>query len=158
VAKITSYTQGMALLAAASSEHDWDLDLSELARIWTGGCIIRAKLLHPIMDAFKKRPHLTNLMMAPDFANAVNAGTPNLRHAIATAISFGIPVPATSAALNYIDAIRQPRLPANLIQGLRDYFGAHTYERIDQEGTFHTEWMEIENANAGRPRDERVAH
>ncbi|HWV23844.1 MAG TPA: NADP-dependent phosphogluconate dehydrogenase, partial [Thermomicrobiales bacterium] len=125
VAKITSYTQGMALLASASKTYDWNLNLSELARIWTAGCIIRAKLLQPIMEAFRETPDLANMMMAPYFSEAVNSGTPQLRHVISTAIGFGVPTPAMSAALNYIDTIRQPKLPADLIQGLRDYFGAH---------------------------------
>ena len=145
VAKITSYAQGMALLAAASETYDWNLNLSEIARIWTAGCIIRAELLHPIMAALKENPDLSNLMLAPYFADQVNQGTQQLRHAVSTAISFGIPTPAMALAITYIDTYRQPNLPANLIQGLRDYFGAHTYERTDRAGSFHTEWMEVEN-------------
>lgn len=151
VAKITSYTQGMALLASASETYDWNLNLSETARIWTAGCIIRARLLQPIMEAFRDDPGLGNMMMAPFFADAINSGTPQLRHAISTAIGFGVPTPALSAALAYIDTIRQPKLPADLVQGLRDYFGAHTYERVDREGTFHTEWMEIEGGDTAPP-------
>lgn len=143
VAKITSYAQGMALLATASETYGWDLNLSELARIWTGGCIIRAELLHPIMQAFKENPQLSNLMLAPYFAEQVNTNSPQLREVIRTAIAFGIPTSAMNAAVSYIDTYRQPLLPANLIQGLRDYFGAHTYERTDREGTFHTEWMQV---------------
>jgi 6-phosphogluconate dehydrogenase len=143
VAKISSYAQGMALLRVASQTYDWNLNLSELARIWKAGCIIRAKLLDPIMRAFKDDPALENLMLAPYFANEVNGGTQDLRGAVRTAIDFGIPAPAMSAALSYIDTYRQTQLPANLIQGLRDYFGAHTYQRTDREGIFHTEWMTV---------------
>ena len=143
VAKIASYAQGMALMRVASETYDWNIDLSEMARIWKAGCIIRAKLLDPIMRAFKDDPDLENLMLAPDFAELVNAGTPDLRRVLGTAITFGIPAPAMSAALSYIDTYRQPKLPANLIQGLRDYFGAHTYQRTDREGIFHTEWMTL---------------
>ncbi|HVL24175.1 MAG TPA: NADP-dependent phosphogluconate dehydrogenase [Thermomicrobiales bacterium] len=143
VAKISSYAQGMALLRVASETYQWNLNLSELARIWKAGCIIRAKLLDPIMQAYKDDPELENLMLAPIFADEVNAGSQDLRTALQTGIAFGIPMPAMSSALNYIDTFRQTRLPANLIQGLRDYFGAHTYQRTDREGTFHTEWMSI---------------
>jgi 6-phosphogluconate dehydrogenase len=143
VAKIASYAQGMNLLRTASLTYDWDLNLSELARIWKAGCIIRADLLDPIMKAFNEDPELSNLMLSPYFADDVNDGMPALRRVLGAAISFGIPAPAMSAAVNYFDTIRQTALPANLIQGLRDYFGAHTYERIDREGTFHTEWMEV---------------
>lgn len=145
VAKITSYAQGMALLKTASETYEWNLDLSELARIWKAGCIIRAELLDPIMKAFRDHPELTNLMLSPYFTDEVNTGSPQLRTAVRTAIDFGIPTPALNAAISYIDTYRQTKLPANLIQGLRDYFGAHTYERTDREGTFHTEWMEIES-------------
>ena len=143
VAKIASYAQGMALLRAASETYQWNLDLSELARIWKAGCIIRASLLDPIMRAFQDDPDLVNLMLAPEFAAEINGGTQELRTAVRTAVDFGIPAPAMCAALSYIDTYRQTRLPANLIQGLRDYFGAHTYQRVDREGTFHTEWMTV---------------
>jgi len=143
VAKISSYAQGMALLRVASETYQWGLNLSELARIWKAGCIIRAKLLDPIMQAFGNDPDLENLMLSPLFSDEVNSGTQELRTAIRTGIDFGIPVPALSSALSYIDTYRQTQLPANLIQGLRDYFGAHTYERTDREGTFHTEWMTV---------------
>jgi 6-phosphogluconate dehydrogenase len=144
VAKIASYAQGMNLLRTASVTYDWNLNLSELARIWKAGCIIRADLLDPIMKAFNDDPELGNLMLSPYFRDEVNASMPSLRLVLQAAVSFGIPVPAMSAAVNYFDTIRQTALPANLIQGLRDYFGAHTYERTDREGIFHTEWMEID--------------
>lgn len=144
VAKVASYAQGMNLLRTASETYDWNLNLSELARIWKAGCIIRADLLDPIMKAYGDNPELGNLMLSPYFADDVNSAMPALRSVLGAAISFGIPAPAMSAAVNYFDTIRQTELPANLIQALRDYFGAHTYQRTDREGTFHTEWMEVE--------------
>jgi 6-phosphogluconate dehydrogenase len=139
-AKISSYAQGMALLKAASDEYDYDLDLAECARIWTGGCIIRARLLGAIQSAFKANPGLVNLMLAPEFAEVLNQRTAGLREAVRVARALGVPCPAMSASLDYFDSYRQARLPANLIQGQRDYFGAHTYERTDKPGVFHTEW------------------
>ncbi len=142
-AKISSYAQGIALLNTASKTYDWNLDIAEIARIWTAGCIIRARLLAPIMDAYKADPDLQNLMFAPYFTEAINTGMPAVRSTVTTAVAFGIPVPAFSAALGYVDAYRSAVLPADFIQGLRDYFGAHTYRRTDIDGVFHTEWMEI---------------
>jgi 6-phosphogluconate dehydrogenase len=139
-AKISSYAQGMALLQAASDEYDYGLNLAEIARIWTGGCIIRARLLGAIQTAFKENPGLVNLMLAPEFAEVLNARTQGLREAVTVARALGVPCPAMSASLDYFDSYRQERLPANLIQGQRDYFGAHTYQRIDRPGVFHTEW------------------
>ena len=144
VAKVISYTQGMALLRTASETYHWNLTLSELARIWKAGCIIRASLLDPIMNAYADDPELHNLMLSPYFRNDVNAGVPDLRHILRIAITSGVPTPAFGAALNYFDTTRQTKLPANLIQELRDYFGAHTFERIDRPGTFHIEWMEVD--------------
>lgn len=146
VAKIISYTQGMALLRTASETYNWNLQLSELARIWKAGCIIRAALLDPIMKAYQDDPELRNLMLSPYFADAVNEGVNDLRSVLVHAIASGVPTPAFSAALNYFDTVRQTKLPANLVQGQRDYFGAHTFERIDKPGTFHIEWMEVEKA------------
>jgi 6-phosphogluconate dehydrogenase len=139
-AKVSSYAQGMALLQASSAERNYDLNLSEIARIWTGGCIIRAKLLGEIQDAYKSDPNLPNLMLSPDIAPRMNERTGSLRTVIKVARDLGVPVPAMSAALDYFDSYRAARLPANLIQGQRDYFGAHTYQRTDKDGTFHTEW------------------
>jgi 6-phosphogluconate dehydrogenase len=139
-AKISSYAQGMALLRAASDTYTWDLNLSEIARIWKAGCIIRAKLLDPISRAYTANPALDNLMLDPFFADAVNADQYGARLALKTAIDFGIPTPAMSSALNYVDTYRTESLPANLIQAQRDFFGAHTYRRIDRDGVFHTEW------------------
>jgi 6-phosphogluconate dehydrogenase len=144
VAKVISYTQGMALLRTASETYGWNLTLSELARIWKAGCIIRARLLDPIMKAFQEDPDLRNLMLSPHFAADVNAGVANLRKVVSHAIASGVPTPAFSAAINYFDTVRQTKLPANLVQELRDYFGAHTFERIDRDGTFHIEWMEVD--------------
>ena len=139
-AKISSYAQGMALLRAASQTYEWNLNLAEIARIWKGGCIIRAKLLDPIRQAFGENPELENLLLAPDLIEGVNAGAGACRHVVSLARAIGVPVPAHSASLDYFDSYRTANLPANLTQGQRDYFGAHTYRRIDREGVFHTEW------------------
>jgi 6-phosphogluconate dehydrogenase len=142
-AKISSYAQGMALLRAASDIYKWNLNLAEIARIWKGGCIIRAKLLDPIRAAFSANPHLENLLLAPHITEAVNGSINAAREVTANAVRFGIPVPALSASLSYVDSYRTARLPANLTQGQRDYFGAHTYRRIDRDGTFHTVWAPV---------------
>jgi 6-phosphogluconate dehydrogenase len=142
-AKISSYAQGMSLLRAASETYQWNLNLSEIARIWKGGCIIRAKLLDPIRAAFTQNPDLENLLLAPHITEAVNGSINAAREVTATAIRLGIPVPALSASLSYVDSYRTERLPANLTQAQRDYFGAHTYRRIDREGTFHTVWTPV---------------
>jgi 6-phosphogluconate dehydrogenase len=146
VAKVSSYAQGMALLRAASGTYTWQLNLAEIARIWKGGCIIRARLLDPIREAFRDSDaQPANLLVSRNFVTDVNASLPALRRAVVLARSYGIPCPALSASLDYVDTYRQARLPANLIQAQRDYFGAHTYRRIDREGIFHTEWMAIED-------------
>ncbi len=139
-AKISSYAQGMALLQAASTTYNWDLNLSEIARIWMAGCIIRAELLDPIRAAFHEDPELVNLILAPHITRDVNESSPSARVAIELAVRNGIPVPSYSASLNYVDTYRTDKLPANLIQGLRDDFGAHTYRRLDKPGVFHTNW------------------
>jgi len=139
-AKISSYAQGMALLQAATAEHGWNINLAEIARIWKGGCIIRAALLDLIRQAFSENPGLANLLLAPHIAEAINASAPSARQAVASAVQMGIPSPAFSASLNYVDTYRTERLPANLIQALRDNFGAHTYRRIDKDGVYHTDW------------------
>ena len=140
VSKISSYAQGMALLRAASDTYGYGLNLSELARIWTGGCIIRAKLLEGIMSAFGNNTALDNLLLAPEFVDSVNTGGNSCREAVVLARMHGIPCPALSSALDYIDSYRTDRLPANLIQSQRDYFGAHTFKRIDKPGVFHANW------------------
>jgi 6-phosphogluconate dehydrogenase len=139
--KITSYAQGLALLRMASVEYRYDIDLAEVARIWRAGCIIRASLLEDIRRAFTVRPTLDNLLVDGTFAAAVGRRQAAWRTMVTTAIELGIPVPATAASLAYFDAYRSARLPANLTQGQRDFFGAHTYRRTDRDGVFHTEWI-----------------
>ncbi len=140
LSKISSYAQGMALLRAASDTYQYGLNLAELARIWTGGCIIRARLLEPIMTAYRNNVALDNLLLAPEFVDTINHSTGAAREAVILARQNGLPCPAMSAALDYIDSYRTERLPANLIQGQRDFFGAHTYKRIDKSGVFHANW------------------
>jgi 6-phosphogluconate dehydrogenase len=139
-AKICSYAQGFGLMRAASKEYGYDLSYGEIARIWRGGCIIRARFLNDIRQAFVRNPDLPNLMVDREFAKAMNARQRSLRKVVALAAKAGIPSLAFSSALAYYDAYRSARLPANLTQAQRDYFGAHTYRRVDREGTFHTEW------------------
>ena len=138
--KITSYAQGMALLRMASDEYGYDIDPGEVARIWRAGCIIRATLLNDIRAAFTRNPALVTLLLDEAFSSAVNARQQAWREMVQTATGLGIPVPATAASLAYFDAYRSARLPANLTQGQRDYFGAHTYRRVDRDGSFHTQW------------------
>ncbi len=139
-ATIITYAQGMSLLAAASQFYKYDLNLADVARIWRGGCIIRAALLDKIRVAYKARPDLHNLLMSPQFGAELMARQSHLRNVVGKTVHLGIPASAFAASLSYFDAYRSARLPANLIQAQRDYFGAHTYERIDQKGTFHTKW------------------
>jgi 6-phosphogluconate dehydrogenase len=140
-AKICSYAQGFAMLRLASQEYAYHLNYAEIARIWRGGCIIRARFLDDIRQAFTRSPELPNLMVDPVFAAALNAHQGSLRKTVALAAACGIPVLAFSSALAYYDAYRSARLPANLTQAQRDYFGAHTYRRVDRAGVFHTEWQ-----------------
>ena len=142
-AKITSYAQGMALLRLASHEYKYDINLAEVAKIWRAGCIIRAALLSDIRNAFSHNPGLVNLMLDDSFAKALTSGQQALREVVQTAVAAGIPVPALSSSLAYYDAYRSARLPANLTQGQRDFFGAHTYRRVDREGVFHTDWTHV---------------
>ncbi|MGB7874711.1 MAG: NADP-dependent phosphogluconate dehydrogenase [Anaerolineales bacterium] len=137
---IMTYTQGMAQLRSASQEYEYDLNLSDVARIWRGGCIIRSALLEPIRAAYANQPNLLNLLLDETLGSAVTERIANLRTVAQTAIGLGIPVPGFTAALTYYDSLRAKRLPANLIQAQRDYFGSHTYERVDKSGVFHTEW------------------
>jgi len=138
--KICSYAQGMAMLRLASQEYEYGLHLDEIARIWKGGCIIRAVFLDKIKKAFHLNPDLPNLLLDDGFREEVASRQEAWRQVVRIAIEAGIPVPAMSASLNYYDSYRRERSPANLIQAQRDCFGAHTYQRIDQEGTFHTHW------------------
>ncbi len=140
-AKICSYAQGFGLMRMASKEYGYDLNYGEIARIWRGGCIIRARFLNDIRDAFKRTPDLANLMLDPEFTKTMNARQASLRKVVALAAESGIPALAFGSALAYYDAYRSDRLPANLTQAQRDYFGAHTYRRVDREGVFHTEWQ-----------------
>jgi len=141
--KIASYAQGYVQLAAAAQEHDWPLDYGAIAMMWRGGCIIRAQFLERIAAAYQAKPDLENLMLAPYFTEALTKAQKAWRHVIATAATIGVPVPAFMTALAYYDGYRHANLPANLLQAQRDYFGAHTYERTDKPGTFHTEWLEL---------------
>ncbi|HXY38681.1 MAG TPA: NADP-dependent phosphogluconate dehydrogenase [Vicinamibacteria bacterium] len=138
--KVTSYAQGLALLRLASKEYGYALDPGEIARIWRAGCIIRARLLGEIRDAYRRDPGLVNLLLDDAFRAAVEERQGAWRFVVQTAVGLGIPVPALSASLAWYDAYRSERLPANLTQAQRDYFGAHTYRRVDREGSFHTEW------------------
>ncbi|MBD0335626.1 MAG: NADP-dependent phosphogluconate dehydrogenase [Cyanobacteria bacterium Co-bin13] len=139
--KICSYAQGMALIGAASNSFNYNLDLGEIARIWKGGCIIRARFLNKIKHAYDENGSLANLLLAPEFKQTILDRQEAWREVIAMAAQLGVPVPAFSASLDYFDSYRRDRLPQNLTQAQRDYFGAHTYERVDKAGTFHTEWM-----------------
>ncbi len=142
--KICSYAQGMALLYKASNTYNWNLQLGEMARIWKGGCIIRAGFLNKIKNAYAENAALANLLLAPEFKQTILDRQAAWRSVIMTAAKLGIPVPAFSASLDYFDSYRRDRLPQNLTQAQRDYFGAHTYKRIDKEGVFHTEWVPVE--------------
>lgn len=142
--KICSYAQGMALLAKASENFNFNLNLSEISRIWKGGCIIRADFLDKIKSAFKADPNLANLLLAEEFKPTILTKQKAWREVIAKAAYMGISVPAFSASLDYFDSYRRDRLPQNLTQAQRDFFGAHTYQRLDKEGSFHTEWEEFQ--------------
>jgi 6-phosphogluconate dehydrogenase len=142
VAVIACYAQGMALMREASKEYQYDLHLDEIARIWKGGCIIRSKLLDPIAAAYRKNPSLANLLIDKDFAKIINARSAAMRRVVVAATQSGVPVLGLGSALAYIDSYRAARLPMNLTQAQRDYFGAHTYARTDKPGVFHTQWAE----------------
>ena len=138
--KVTSYAQGLGLMSIASKEYGWDLRMERIAKIWRAGCIIRATPLDDIMAAYRRNPALENLLLDDAFRDATAARQDAWRLVVRTAVDLGIPVLATGASLAYYDAYRSERLPANLTQGQRDYFGAHTYRRVDRPGTFHTTW------------------
>jgi 6-phosphogluconate dehydrogenase len=151
-AKICSYAQGFALMHEASREYEWNLNLGKISLGWRGGCIIRARFLHRIADAYENNPSLPNLMLDPYFREVIESTQENWRNVVSTATRLGIPIPAFSSAIAYFDSYRSDRLPANLIQAMRDYFGAHTYHKIGANGNpivgddgaptvFHTEWM-----------------
>jgi 6-phosphogluconate dehydrogenase len=146
-AKICSYAQGFGVLRAASLEYEYALNHGEIAKIWRGGCIIRAQFLNKITAAFARDADLPNLLLDPDLGKAVESRQDALRKVICYATANGVPMPVFSSALAYFDAYRSARLPANLLQSQRDYFGAHTYRRIDREGSFHTEWAAMGKSN-----------
>src|SRR5437764_1204656 len=154
--KIVSYAQGMELLRAASTEYKWDLNLSDIATIWRGGCIIRAKFLNRIVEAYQRDPALHNLLLDRYFTRILRKTQPNWRVPVSTAVKHGVAVPAFSASLAYFDSYRQARLPANLLQAQRDFFGAHTYERIDKPGVFHTEWIESDQKPSEKPTEAKT--
>jgi 6-phosphogluconate dehydrogenase len=139
--KLCSYAQGFVQLDAAAAEFGWELNNGNVALLWRGGCIIRSRFLEDIKKAFDKNPKLENLLLDDFFKSAVEKAQPSWRRVVATAVQLGLPVPGFAAALTYYDGYRRDRLPANLLQAQRDYFGAHTYQRVDREGTFHTDWI-----------------
>jgi 6-phosphogluconate dehydrogenase len=146
--KIVSYAQGFAQMAAASEKEGWNLRLGEMATIWRGGCIIRARFLDRIREAYDDEATLTNLMLADFFQSALAEAQDPWRRVVAKSAELGIPTPAFSSSLAYYDGYRRSRGPASLIQGLRDLFGAHTYERVDREGSFHIAWSGDESESA----------
>ena len=147
--KVTSYAQGMALLRIASIEYRYDLKPGNIARIWRAGCIIRASLLNEISEAYEREPQLVNLLLDEAFREAIESRQEDWRFAIQTAVGLGIPVLAMASSLAYYDAYRSEFLPANLTQAQRDYFGAHTFRRIDREGVFHAEWTSTKRSGSG---------
>ena len=138
--KVVAYAQGFDQMLAAADEYHWKLHPGEIATIWRGGCIIRARFLNRIREAYEQKPDLQNLLLAPYFTDAVGKGQDGWRRVVGEAARLGVPVPAFSSSLSYYDGYRRDRLPANLIQAQRDLFGAHTYERVDRPGTFHSKW------------------
>jgi len=142
LATIASYAQGMDILRIASEEYNYDLTMPSIAQIWKGGCIIRSTLLSRIQDAFTNDPKLSNLILDEWFSTQVNKRLSGLTQVVAAAANAGIPVPCLSSTLDYLNSFRTSRLPQNLVQAMRDCFGSHTYERIDRDGSFHTEWID----------------
>ncbi len=140
--KVVAYAQGFDQMTAAGREYGWDLDLGAISTIWRGGCIIRARFLNRMKDTYAEHPDLGSLLLAPYFRDGVAAAQDAWRRVVRTAIEIGVPTPAFASSLAYYDGYRRERAPANLVQGLRDYFGAHGYRRVDREGTFHTQWAQ----------------
>ena len=160
--KIISYAQGMELLGAASKQYNWNLNFGDIATIWRGGCIIRAKFLNRIVEAYQRDRNLRNLLLDSYFTDIIKNTEENWRIAVRAAIEHGVASPAFSASLAYFDSYRSARLPSNLLQAQRDFFGAHTYERVDKPGIFHTEWIESdhepkENPAAPKPHEPHQA-
>lgn len=145
-AKVCSYAQGLGIIKGASEANEWNINLSQCAKMWKGGCIIRAKLLDKIQSALKKDPDLPNLMLDPDFAEELNTKQMSWRRIVTLCVASGVACPSLSASLSYFDSYRMERLPANLTQAQRDFFGGHTYERIDKEGPFHCAWTKTHKA------------
>ncbi len=140
--KICSYAQGYVQMQQAAKEYDWPLNYGDIALLWRGGCIIRAQFLDRIKEAYDADPNLENLLLHPYFTKAIHDAQRAWRHVVATATNLGLPVPAFGTALAYYDSYRRERLPANLLQAQRDYFGAHTFQRTDRDGVFHAEWLD----------------
>jgi 6-phosphogluconate dehydrogenase len=138
---VSAYAQGMHLLCQANEEYKYELNLESIAKIWRGGCIIRAAFLEDIYAAYKNEPKLEHLFLNDSIRNSVTNSIPGIRAVVSDAVNYGIAVPAFSASLSYFDDLRNENMPANLIQAQRDYFGAHTYEMIGKEGVFHTDWI-----------------
>ncbi len=155
--KIVSYAQGMELLGAASHQYKWNLNFGDIATIWRGGCIIRAKFLNCIVDAYQRDPALHNLLLDNFFTDVIAKTQGNWRIAVATAVEQAVAVPAFAASLAYFDSYRSTRLPSNLLQAQRDFFGAHTYERTDKPGVFHSEWMEADHKPIEKPAQPKEA-
>ena len=149
--KVVAYAQGFDLIVAGAREYGWDIDLGALAKIWRAGCIIRARFLNRIVDAYATKPDLETLLVDPYFAGAVARGEAAWRRIVGIAAAAGVPAPGFSSALAYFDSLASDRLPAALIQGQRDFFGAHTYQRVDKDGTFHTLWSEDRSEVATEP-------
>jgi 6-phosphogluconate dehydrogenase len=149
---VVAYAQGFDAIIAAAKEYDWDIDKGAVAKIWRAGCIIRAQFLNRIVEAYERNPNLQTLLEDEYFARAVADGVDAWRRIVSVAALSGVPVPGFSAALSYYDSLSVKRLPAALIQGQRDFFGAHTYKRIDKDGVFHTMW------GAGRNEVRQDAH
>ncbi|MDQ3329067.1 MAG: decarboxylating NADP(+)-dependent phosphogluconate dehydrogenase [Planctomycetota bacterium] len=139
--KLVSYAQGFVQLDAAADEFGWKLNNGDISLLWRGGCIIRSRFLGDIKAAFDKNPDLENLLLDDFFRKAIDQAQPSWRRVIASGVTLGIPMPGFTSALSYFDGYRRARLPANLLQAQRDYFGAHTYQRLDKQGTFHTDWL-----------------
>src|SRR5881398_2460922 len=159
--KIVSYAQGMELLGAASKQYNWNLNFGDIATIWRGGCIIRAKFLNCIVEAYERKRDLHNLLLDSYFTGIIEKAQENWRIAVATAVEQGVAVPAFSASLAYFDSYRSARLPSNLLQAQRDFFGAHTYERVDKPGVFHTEWIESDHKpeqKSAQPKESTPRH
>jgi 6-phosphogluconate dehydrogenase len=146
--KIVAYAQGFNEIQAGADEYDWSIDLGQVAKIWRGGCIIRAKFLNEITAAYEREPGLTTLLTDPSFAESIGGAQDSWRRVVASSAQLGIPTPGFSSALSYYDGIRAERLPAALVQGQRDFFGAHTYRRTDKPGTFHTAWATEDRAES----------